>query len=188
MVQQGHAGEEHRRVRRLGAGTSKVSLATYGIGSFAHVVAETLNRNYGLKMEAVHYRGEGADVAGRGLGRRPGRDRQLRLAAAGVLQAGSVKPIAVPTMERMKKMPDVADLLRAGPDRQGLPGARLGRLRAPAGTPTAIVQKLSALMVEARQDRARPEDQRHRSASTRARATLPTSARSSTRRARCCSR
>src|SRR5205814_2159628 len=36
----------------------KVSLATYGAGSYAHVVAETLNRHYGLKMEAVHYRGE----------------------------------------------------------------------------------------------------------------------------------
>ncbi len=36
----------------------KVSLATYGAGSYAHVVAETLNRHYGLTMEAVHYRGE----------------------------------------------------------------------------------------------------------------------------------
>src|SRR5215475_15158725 len=31
----------------------KVSAATYGAGSYAHVVAETLNRHYGLKMEAV---------------------------------------------------------------------------------------------------------------------------------------
>jgi tripartite-type tricarboxylate transporter receptor subunit TctC len=36
----------------------KVSAATYGAGSFAHVVAETLNKHYGFKMEAVHYRGE----------------------------------------------------------------------------------------------------------------------------------
>ena len=57
----------------------KVSLATYGAGSYAHVVAETLNRHYGLQMEAVHYRGEALDVAGRGLRRRPGRERQLRL-------------------------------------------------------------------------------------------------------------
>ena len=44
----------------------KVSLATYGIGSFAHIVTETLNRHYGLAMEPVHYRGESAmwqDVA-----------------------------------------------------------------------------------------------------------------------------
>src|SRR5881394_694131 len=37
----------------------KVSAATYGAGSFAHVVAETLNRNHGFKLEPVHYRGEG---------------------------------------------------------------------------------------------------------------------------------
>ena len=35
-----------------------MSLATYGAGSYAHVVTETLDRHYGLKMEAVHYRGE----------------------------------------------------------------------------------------------------------------------------------
>src|SRR5258707_8262389 len=55
----------------------KVSLATYGAGSYAHVVAETLNRHYDLKMEAVHYRREAlmwqevAPGAGRGA---PGRD------------------------------------------------------------------------------------------------------------------
>ena len=37
----------------------KVSAATYGAGSFAHVVAASLNKHYGLSMEAVHYRGEG---------------------------------------------------------------------------------------------------------------------------------
>jgi tripartite-type tricarboxylate transporter receptor subunit TctC len=36
----------------------KVSMATYGAGSYAHVVVEALNRHFGLKMEAVHYRGE----------------------------------------------------------------------------------------------------------------------------------
>lgn len=61
----------------------KVSLATYGIGSFAHIVTETLNRHYGLKMEAVHYRGESLmwqDVA---FWCRAGRDRQLRLGGGG---------------------------------------------------------------------------------------------------------
>ncbi|MCX7363440.1 MAG: tripartite tricarboxylate transporter substrate binding protein, partial [Alphaproteobacteria bacterium] len=38
----------------------KVSAATYGAGSFAHVVAATLNKSHGFNMEAVHYRGEGA--------------------------------------------------------------------------------------------------------------------------------
>src|SRR5258708_6770337 len=40
------------------ARTHKVSLGTYGAGSYPHVVAETLNKHYDLGIEAVHYRGE----------------------------------------------------------------------------------------------------------------------------------
>ena len=36
----------------------KVSLGTYAAGSFAHMVVAELNRQYGLRMEPVHYRGE----------------------------------------------------------------------------------------------------------------------------------
>src|SRR3954466_6907855 len=37
---------------------NKVSLGTYGAGSYPHVAAATLNRHFDLNMEAVHYRGE----------------------------------------------------------------------------------------------------------------------------------
>ena len=66
----------------------KVSLATYGIGSFAHIVTETLNRHYGLKMEAVHYRGESAmwqDVASGAVQGATG----SYASGSAVLQAGS---------------------------------------------------------------------------------------------------
>jgi tripartite-type tricarboxylate transporter receptor subunit TctC len=38
--------------------TPKVSVGTYAAGSFAHIVIAELNKQYGLNMEAVHYRGE----------------------------------------------------------------------------------------------------------------------------------
>ena len=40
------------------ARNNKVSMGTYGAGSYSHCAVEALNRHYGLKMEAVHYRGE----------------------------------------------------------------------------------------------------------------------------------
>ena len=41
-------------------------------------------------------------------------------AASNVLQSGAGKAIAVPQKERMRKLPDVADVPRAGSDRQSL--------------------------------------------------------------------
>ena len=72
------------------ARSHKVSLGTYGIGSYSHVVVEALNRHYGLAMEAVHYRGEALmwqDVAsGSGAGRQ--RQHRRRRERAAVRQAG----------------------------------------------------------------------------------------------------
>src|SRR6201988_2632219 len=45
----------------------KVNVDTYGAGSYAHMAVAEMNKQYGLKMEAVHYRGEGpmgTDLAG----------------------------------------------------------------------------------------------------------------------------
>ena len=45
----------------------KVNVGTYGAGSYAHMAVAEMNKQYGLKMEAVHYRGEApmwTDLAG----------------------------------------------------------------------------------------------------------------------------
>jgi tripartite-type tricarboxylate transporter receptor subunit TctC len=126
----------------------KVSAATYGIGSFAHVVCATLNKNHGFNMEAVHYRGEGAmwqDVASGNVQTATGSyASQLPF-----LQQGSVKVIAVPTLERMKKLPDVPTFYEQGLTDKAFQVRGWVGCAAPAGTPDAIVQKLSDLMVEA---------------------------------------
>lgn len=126
----------------------KVSLATYGIGSFAHVVIETLNRHYGLKMEAVHYRGEALmwqDVASGAVQGATG----SYASAASVLQTGAGRPIAVPTMERMKRLPDVPTFYEQGLTEKAFQIRGWVGCAAPAGTPEGIVQRLSDLMVEA---------------------------------------
>src|SRR5262249_60282245 len=70
---------------------NKVSLGTYGAGSYSHVVVETLNRHYSLSIEAVHYRGEALmwqDVAsGAGQG-----GTGTHAPAAGGRQSGNAAP------------------------------------------------------------------------------------------------
>jgi tripartite-type tricarboxylate transporter receptor subunit TctC len=126
----------------------KVSLATYGAGSYAHVVTETLNRHYGLKMEAVHYRGEALmwqDVASGAVQGASG----SYASASAVLQTGAGRPIAVPTMERMRKLPDVPTFYEQGLTEKAFQVRGWVGCAAPAGTPDDVVQKLSDLMVEA---------------------------------------
>jgi tripartite-type tricarboxylate transporter receptor subunit TctC len=126
----------------------KVSLATYGAGSYAHVVTETLNRHYGLKMEAVHYRGEALmwqDVASGAVQGASG----SYASASAVLQTGAGRPIAVPTMERMKKLPDVPTFYEQGLTEKAFQVRGWVGCAAPAGTPDDVVQRLSDLMVEA---------------------------------------
>lgn len=126
----------------------KVSLATYGAGSYAHVVTETLNRHYGLKIEAVHYRGEALmwqDVASGAVQGASG----SYASASAVLQTGAGRPIAVPTMERMKKLPDVPTFYEQGLTEKAFQVRGWVGCAAPVGTPEDVVQKLSDLMVEA---------------------------------------
>jgi len=125
----------------------KASLATYGAGSYAHVVAETLNRHYGLKMEAVHYRGEALmwqDVASGAVQSASG----SYAAMLPTLQSGAVRVIAVPTMVRMKKLPDVPTFYEQGLQEKAFQVRGWVGCAAPAGTPDDVVQKLSDLMVE----------------------------------------
>ena len=125
----------------------KVSLATFGAGSYAHVVAETLNRHYGLKMEAVHYRGEALmwqDVASGAVQSASG----SYAAMLPFVQSGAVRIVAVPTMVRMKKLPDVPTFYEQGLQEKAFQVRGWVGCAAPAGTPDGVVQKLSDLMVE----------------------------------------
>ena len=70
-------------VCRLRKKTEKVNIGTYAAGSYAHMAIVEMNKQYGLKMEPVHYRGEApmwTDLAG---GFIDGAHRQLRRGVAG---------------------------------------------------------------------------------------------------------
>ena len=127
---------------------NKVSLGTYGAGSYPHVVAETLNRHYGLKMEAVHYRGEALMWQDLASGAIQGGSGSIA-GAASVLQTGVGRPIAVPSMVRSKKLPDVPTFYEQGLKEEAFQVRGFICLVGPIGMPEEIVQKLSDMMVEA---------------------------------------
>lgn len=134
--------------------TEKVNVGTYAAGSFAHMVIVELNKQYGLKMEAVHYRGEApmwTDLAGGSI------DAGIGSYAASlpVLQTGKGNAVAV-SRRRIKDLPEVATFLEQGATSRAHSLLTFQGCVAPAKTPPEIVARLSALCVDAaKSDRVR---------------------------------
>jgi tripartite-type tricarboxylate transporter receptor subunit TctC len=125
--------------------TPKVSVGTYAAGSFAHIVIAELNKQYGLNMEAVHYRGEApmwADLAGQSIDAAIGGYQ----AAQAVLQTGKGRAVAV-SRKRIAVLPGVATFQEQGATSRAFGLMTFQGCFAPAGTPMEIVKKLSDLFV-----------------------------------------
>src|SRR4030095_6265525 len=96
----------------------------------------------------VHYRGEALmwqDVASGAVQGASG----SYASASAVLQTGAVRPSAVPTMERMRKLPDVPTFYEQGLTEKAFQVRGWVGCAAPVGTPEDVVKKLSDLMVDA---------------------------------------
>ncbi|MEH2475890.1 tripartite-type tricarboxylate transporter receptor subunit TctC [Nitrobacteraceae bacterium AZCC 2161] len=134
--------------------TEKVNVGTYASGSFAHMVIVELNKQYGLKMEAVHYRGEApmwSDLAGGSIDAGIG----SYAAALPVLQTGKARAVAV-SRRRIDALPDVGTFREQGATSRAHTLLTFQGCVAPAKTPPEIVAKLSALFVAAgKSDRVR---------------------------------
>jgi tripartite-type tricarboxylate transporter receptor subunit TctC len=127
--------------------TEKVSIGTYAPGSYAHIAITELNKQYGLNMEAVHYRGEApmwADLAGQSIDAAIGGYQ----AAQPVLQTGRGRAIAI-SRKRISVLPDVATYAEQGVTSQAHRLTGFQCCVAPAGTPLEIIKKLSDLFVAA---------------------------------------
>ena len=128
------------------AKTNTTSMGTYAPGSYPHMVADQTNREHGTKILSVHYRGESPmwiDVA----------SGQTQIAigsyqAFATVQGRGVRAIGVTGTYRSPKLPDVPTLVEQGVAGRlvslegGLP------LMAPSGTPQAVLQALSRVVVE----------------------------------------
>jgi tripartite-type tricarboxylate transporter receptor subunit TctC len=127
------------------AKTHNTSMGSYAPGSYPHMVADQTNRVEGTNIQSVHYKGElpmWVDVA----------SNQTQIAIGSyqsysTVQTRGVRAIAVTGSFRSPRLPAVATLVEQGvrgdlvPLEGGLP------LMAPAGTPEAILQALSDVVV-----------------------------------------
>ena len=129
------------------ARTNKVTLGTYAAGSYSHIAVAELNRIFGLKMEAVHYRGEAPMWQDVGAGVIAGGSGSVA-AATSVLQSGIAVPIAVPQTKRMRILPNVATFQEQGVPDKAFQLKGFICLVGPTGMPPELVQRLSDLMVE----------------------------------------
>jgi len=126
---------------------SRVSLGTFGVGSPAHLSIIELNKQYGLKIEPVHYRGEApmfTDMLGQvidgGIG--------SYIGAQPVLQGGAGVPIAVPR-KRLTTLPDVKTFKEQGATSPLFELTTYQCCAVPKGTPKAVIDRLSSLLVQA---------------------------------------
>jgi len=129
----------------------ELNFASAGSGGGAHLAAETFSRAAGITMVHVPYKGTGPAV----LGLLGGQVSLMFASVPSVIQhvrAGKLNALAVTSAKRSPTLPEVPAIAE-----QGLPGYELVSwfgVVAPAGTPPAIVKRLSeeTLRVQAAAD------------------------------------
>ena len=126
----------------------RVTLGTYAPGSYPHMVAQQLNKLYGTQIEAVHYKGESpmwTDLVSGQIHAAIG----SYLAMSPHLQAGKIRPIAVPTSIRSPRLPEVPTFEEQGfRETVFLIQGWIGMF-APAGLAPEIVRRVSDANQEA---------------------------------------
>jgi tripartite-type tricarboxylate transporter receptor subunit TctC len=118
----------------------EINYGTFGIGSSGHLNIELLQSLTGTRFTAVHYKGAApalTDLIGGHI--------QMMIVSIGLVsqawQAGQLKVLAFGSTEHIAQFPDVTTIAETLP---GFEAASWYGLAAPAGTPRAIVDKLSA--------------------------------------------
>jgi tripartite-type tricarboxylate transporter receptor subunit TctC len=129
----------------LKGGQAKLTFASIGAGSISHLAMETIAARTGADFVHVPYRGSGAAVTAVLTGEV---DMALLPAAAVMphIRAGKIRGLAVASAKRSPSLPDLPTLAESGlPDVRA--DAWIGFI-VPAKTPTSIIDKLHAQIVQ----------------------------------------
>jgi len=121
----------------------EMTFASPGAGSAPHLAAEMLQRQAGVNMIHVPYKGIPPAVTDV-LGGRVAMLFTTTISAAPHIKAGKLRAVAITSAKRQPSMPDVPTV------GETLPGYRAEAFQgmvAPAGVPQAIVNKLAAEVV-----------------------------------------
>ncbi len=122
------------------------TMGSYAVASYPHVFAETLNRDFGGKIQAIQYKGEGPMWIEMGSG-------AITLAlgsyqAFATVRDKGIRPIAATGQLRSPKLPDVPTLIEQG---MKAPIARLEgglALSTHSAVPVEILELLSKVAVD----------------------------------------
>jgi tripartite-type tricarboxylate transporter receptor subunit TctC len=125
------------------ASPAKLSVGTPGIGSQAHLTMELLQKSSGTHMNYVPYRGaagSSADVIAGQI------DLSINFTPAmvGPLRDGSLRGLAVTTLQRSKQLPNIPTVSESG--FPGFEAVAYYSVVAPTGTPREIILTLNRLI------------------------------------------
>ncbi|HEV7267596.1 MAG TPA: tripartite tricarboxylate transporter substrate binding protein [Falsiroseomonas sp.] len=139
----------------------ELTFASSGIGAGSHLSGELLSMMADIRLSHVPYRGTGPALQDVAAGR-----VSISIDSYGpmipLLQAGSLRPIAVTSRERMAELPDVPPVAETVP---GYEMTVVNYIVVRAGTPRPIIDRLNAALVKVLADPALIERMRAAGAS-----------------------
>lgn len=130
--------------------SGKVNFGTYSAGSSPHITIHELNKQYGLNIEPIHYRGEAPMWTGIAEGTLDAAMGSYT-AAQSVLQSDRGVAFAVHS-KKVGAMPDVKTLPEQGATSKFFTVSGFTGWALPKATPQPIVDRLAALCVAANGD------------------------------------
>ena len=134
-----------RRLALAKKNPGQLSFASFGAGSISQLAGELFNRQFGVKMTHIPYKGGGPALVDTLGGHVP-----IYFSGIGtslpMLRAGKLRALGVTTAARSKLLPDVPTVDEAAGSK-GYEASVMFGLFAPARTPQAIVTRLNAEVV-----------------------------------------
>ena len=124
----------------------QLTIASAGNGSSNHLAIELLMRQADLKLLHVPYKGSGPALTDL-MGSQVQSMMDQLTASIGHIRDGRIRAIAISSAKRSPLLPDVPTLDELGV--KGYEAATFTGIFAPAATPAAVVQKLSAALHKA---------------------------------------
>jgi len=124
----------------------KLTFASQGVGTSAHLAGELFNNLAGINMTHVPYKGAGPALNDL-LGGQVNMMFATATAAAPLIESGKVRALGVTTPERSPVRPEVPSIAEAGVP--GYAAESWYGFFVPAGTPADVVNKLNAATAKA---------------------------------------
>ena len=122
------------------ANPGKLNTATAGNGTTSHLAAEMFKKAAGVSIQNVHFRG-GAQAMVDLVGGQVQMMIEIMANAVPQVEAKTIKALAVTTLERWPRLPDLPTASESG--LKGFSVTAWDALMAPAGTPKAVVDRLN---------------------------------------------